>query len=394
MTSKKEVKMIKNLHIQNFKAIKDLAISDFGRINVFVGKNSCGKTSILDAIRLFCAPTFVSSILEVLMTKGIQITDVSVVPLLFHNLETKAEVMISGETETMTDRKLKIEVFPEPDYLISKLSDTSSKNEHMSQNRHDLLDPPEGSAIPMTIPTRENLLPFPPQADISGVRLSYSFKNQENGEPFANVLEFDRAFRVKPHPKANDMTGFINCRYHTPYIPIEVVLARKYSEAVVLKRTSEVIEILKEMEPGLHDLRLIAGDHIYYDIGLNSLLPLQSMGDGAVRILSMLLFLIESQNGAFLVDEIENGLYFSSMYELWKIMGAAANRLNTQIFAATHSLDCLRALIRASGEIKSLFEQEQAIRLYRIERDGEKHSAIGLSIDDAAIALEEGWEIR
>ncbi|EAJ5683422.1 DUF2813 domain-containing protein [Campylobacter lari] len=42
--------MIKTIKITNFRGLKDLEIKDFKRFNVFVGKNSCGKTSILEAI--------------------------------------------------------------------------------------------------------------------------------------------------------------------------------------------------------------------------------------------------------------------------------------------------------------------------------------------------------
>lgn len=47
-------KLIKNLHIQNFKSVRDLSL-DCDRINIFIGKPNAGKSNILEAISLLGA---------------------------------------------------------------------------------------------------------------------------------------------------------------------------------------------------------------------------------------------------------------------------------------------------------------------------------------------------
>ena len=42
----------KNLEIKNFRGIGHLEINDLSRVNVFVGQNNSGKSSILEAIHL------------------------------------------------------------------------------------------------------------------------------------------------------------------------------------------------------------------------------------------------------------------------------------------------------------------------------------------------------
>ena len=42
----------KDIEIQNFRGIKKLAIKNLSNVNLFVGKNNCGKTSVLEAIFL------------------------------------------------------------------------------------------------------------------------------------------------------------------------------------------------------------------------------------------------------------------------------------------------------------------------------------------------------
>lgn len=47
--------IITNLEVNNFKSIKDIKI-DCKRINVFIGEPNVGKSNILEALSLFCAP--------------------------------------------------------------------------------------------------------------------------------------------------------------------------------------------------------------------------------------------------------------------------------------------------------------------------------------------------
>ena len=42
----------KNLEINNFRGIKHLSIDEFSRVNVFLGQNNSGKSSVLEAIHM------------------------------------------------------------------------------------------------------------------------------------------------------------------------------------------------------------------------------------------------------------------------------------------------------------------------------------------------------
>ena len=70
--------------------------------------------------------------------------------------------------------------------------------------------------------------------------------------------------------------------------------------------------------------------------------PLSVMGDGMNRILSIILGLVNSKDGVCLIDEIENGIYYKRQPELWDMICHLVKELNIQLFATTHSLDCIR----------------------------------------------------
>ena len=50
--------MIKNIKINNYKCFQNFEIKDFKRINIFVGDNNSGKTSLLEAVALLDPKTF------------------------------------------------------------------------------------------------------------------------------------------------------------------------------------------------------------------------------------------------------------------------------------------------------------------------------------------------
>ena len=50
-----------------------------------------------------------------------------------------------------------------------------------------------------------------------------------------------------------------------------------------------------------------------------------------------------------MIDEIENGLHWKVQPKLWELIFELSNRLNIQVFAATHSADCVRAFRQLWG---------------------------------------------
>lgn len=56
--------------------------------------------------------------------------------------------------------------------------------------------------------------------------------------------------------------------------------------------------------------------------------PIRSLGNGMMRVLSMALALVNLQDGMLLIDEFENGLYYSIQPDIWRLIFQVARRLN------------------------------------------------------------------
>ena len=119
----------------------------------------------------------------------------------------------------------------------------------------------------------------------------------------------------------------------------------------------------------------------------NNRYPLSIMGDGMNRILSVILSIVNSKNGICLIDEIENGIYYRKQLDLWKIIFFLVNELNVQLFATTHSLDCVRSF-------SSMAENGEMNRLIRLEKRKTGPFAICYAPQELKVALDNEIELR
>lgn len=61
---------MKSLYIKNFKNIRELNLSRLGKVNLIVGKNSVGKSTLLEAISLYLSNGSAEGIKQLLFNRG------------------------------------------------------------------------------------------------------------------------------------------------------------------------------------------------------------------------------------------------------------------------------------------------------------------------------------
>jgi hypothetical protein len=84
--------------------------------------------------------------------------------------------------------------------------------------------------------------------------------------------------------------------------------------------------------------------------GASGPIPLGTLGEGVSRILALALQLATAAGGVLLVDELENGLHWSVMPKVWRFLVETARSLDVQVFATTHSKDCVEAIAEVHRE--------------------------------------------
>jgi hypothetical protein len=118
-------------------------------------------------------------------------------------------------------------------------------------------------------------------------------------------------------------------------------------------------------------------------------LPVGSMGDGMWRMLAMAIAIAHCKDGVLLVDEIDTGLHYTVMANMWRLIFGAAAELNVQVFATTHSSDCIRSLAELCYEETEVADN---ITLQRIEKGNPV--AIPYTAGEIEIAAERRVEVR
>jgi AAA15 family ATPase/GTPase len=114
------------------------------------------------------------------------------------------------------------------------------------------------------------------------------------------------------------------------------------------------------------------------------------MGDGLTRLFHIGLAMANASGGILLIDEFENGLHWEVQAELWKALFEAANQFGVQVFATTHSNDCIQAFVEARKD--RLISSESFV--YRLERRGDNIHAHEFSSQGLEAAMRQGIEVR
>jgi hypothetical protein len=181
------------------------------------------------------------------------------------------------------------------------------------------------------------------------------------------------------------------------------VLARQRSSAVedainfgkldTQKRTGELLDYLQKIDPLVNGLSVVPvgpAGQIYADVkDIPKKVPINLMGDGITRLLSMLLQIGNAPGGYVLVDEIENAFHHSTMPDVWRSLYQMCRANKTQIIATTHSYECVSAFVSALKDVAG--EEFAYVRLDKKDKGVE---AVTYDSTALANATEGGWEVR
>lgn len=151
---------------------------------------------------------------------------------------------------------------------------------------------------------------------------------------------------------------------------------------------------MREVEPRVRRLRYakLPGTQsplIFVDIGLSRAVPATQMGQAFNRILHIYTHVMANRATVLLVDEIENGIFSESMPKIWKGLFALCEREGIQIFATTHSRECVMAAHEAEKE-----HSKQELSVQRLQVVNGSVEAVSLASPHLEVASDMGLEVR
>lgn len=320
--------MIENIKINNFRGIKELTIENLGQINIILGKNNCGKTSLLDAILLLSGATNPRLPITINWARNYSNMSDEMFRINFYGLEPKNKIRLSGKYNHSKERNLTISYREERSEIIGKENDTLDIHYYL------------------------NL-----EAEISGKKYHTELKYPGNDTTSASVSDI----------KDEEYTEELKTFYISSSDPFNNN-KQLFTNLLLDKQEHAIIESLRTIEPNLKDI-IVANDNLYADIGLEKRIPIQVLGDGIRKIISILINIYQAKDGGvLLIDEIDNGLHYQSMPTLWKTILWMANKYNVQIFATTHNIDSLRALKNELSESLENSNMQDKTHIYTLRK--------------------------
>jgi hypothetical protein len=176
------------------------------------------------------------------------------------------------------------------------------------------------------------------------------------------------------------------------------VIATLWDDAQFVSLESEVLNALRIIEPEVENIFFVKRKDsssneraaIVRVKNVAKLFPLKSMGDGMTRILQLILSMVKAKGGFLLIDEFENGLYYSLQPKVWEVIFKLAQALKVQVFATTHSWDCVK------GYRTAWQKSEDQGSFHRISLDIEMKHVYAMPYDCETLdtAVEEEIEMR
>ena len=361
--------MLTSFEIRNFRVFSHLVLHRLARVNLVVGKNNVGKTCLLEALRLYDCKGSVQAIEGVLASRN--------------------EVRIDPERQR---------VLPMLDMLFHKRTSEEGWGgspqlamgpQPASDDAHEWLFI-SGHDVAIVGPGRHG-----------GDVLSVGSLSVSSGSETVGIACEELFSKGGEERRVSGELPFLTAA------PVSEDLVAHWWDAIVFTDLkNDVIKTLQSLDPSVLDVGFVAHPLDRYrrmamvrTSRAGGPLALRTLGDGVVRVFALATALqyrgIWQERGgigrALLIDEVENGIHHSFHASLWRSLFRLAQLNDVQVFATTHSLDCLRGFARA------LEEDEQndglVIRLEKIEGE-EKTGAVLIDREDLPIVVRDSIEVR
>lgn len=321
--------MLESLYVENYRGLRSFELDDLAPITLIGGRNGSGKTSVLEAIFLALGSHRPEILLNSHVTR-------------MENLETglSVEVPVPGSfppaepywaalfTDQDSARKIRIKIH---DDQYGTLSVTLSRDDSSSS----LSNVP----IPSILHEPASDQPSQPRLQIESIGPDNIHRTRTATLTVKGTVELaDGSEDLIPISAVIKSTSL---RSDSPGNVQGLGMLRREKQQKV------IINALKAVEPKIEDIEDSASTgfpSIWADIGSDELVPLSTLGGGAMQVASLILSMARARNGVALIDEIESGIHHSALVNLWKSIDIAAQQFNTQVIATTHSYDCIRAM--------------------------------------------------
>lgn len=327
-----------SVSINQFRGLKNITLDKCSKINMIVGDNNGGKTSILEAVAILGSNN-PRDLLRISRFRRLNYARINDFLYLFPNKTD--EISIDAATN---EGPISIKA----DYSVEELfiSDLE-KNEKRIMKYGRLSE--------------------------NGVFHRFSIRLNRNRNRLSFEFDDTNQFIFGGLPTRNQTNRIV---YVSPFEHFNVSTFEFSSIAKNSEYKEIFIELLKLFDKEIEDVMLLENDpYGSRDLYIKKFgcdpTPVSSYGDGTKKAISLAMNIVGARNGVLLLDEIETSLHHSYFDDIFRFLLKTATHFNVQVFVTTHSSETIRALLNINAENK-----EDMIRIYTTRRNNQGNTKI------------------
>lgn len=360
---------INKLFIKQYRGINELEIEELNQINLVVGDNNCGKTSVLEALQLFATSGNLAGVYRIARQREVMfgISANSIYEnfiCMFPQKGSNLEINISGECNEKEilfklegiQKKVLIDVKELDRFILREMNEISQELET------DMFD----GMISFQYGDKRR------QEEVSINRFS-----RVSGTPMLKSDEFNIVY-ISPfeHLKGNTVGQIIkNDGYKEICLKALQLFDSDIVDMMIFRSDigNRPVEYLKHRRLGN--------------------MPLSVFGDGIKKVLVLSNAIARASGGILLIDEIETAIHKKYYDDIFRFIVKACKVFRVQVFITTHSLEAIDGLLGTQDYEKQNIED--SISVVTLKKEGDSTYSRVLSGREVALNREAfGFEVR
>ena len=334
--------MLETLEIRNYRGFESYAVRNLAPVNLVVGQNNVGKTSILEAAQLLQS----SSPLSLLATNY------------FRRIGTDPRRPVGFEpSRTLPGSFLESAFFGHSAAALTAIGIRDGSGRRLSISISDQNMTEEGQL------SLENDLP-------NSNLIVDSFIDGRHSE--RAILMEDGSVERWPRLLRNFSSSVVPSEQVPPEGLSHGDLSALAVKVLVHAEEQRLLEAMQILDSSIQNVIFLPGSdrssrhkELILLAKEGKRLLLSSFGDGMRRMLGLALAFVNARGGQLLIDEIDSGLHYTKLEDMWRLVIKTSSDLDCQVFATTHSSDCLKGLRDALEKEPDLADH---VAVHKIDR--------------------------
>lgn len=360
--------MINSFRIDGFRGIHNLSVRNLNAVNLIVGDNNSGKTSVLEALQLLSNPGEVSNLFRVARCRDFAFAPSGV--SLYENvlcLFPHADDLLSLGVSAEFDNK------PVGCYI-------NGKQERIIMDSSEV----EGYYLRHAEMIGEN------EADQFQGTIEYINGNQRGTTPLQLNTYSKASGSAISKNKAIRMVYVSPCDHLRGSLISQIIRNDGYKEICV--------KALQLFDPNIADILVLKSnvgvrsvDYIKHK--LLGIMPLSTFGDGIKKVLVLANAIVQAANGILFIDEIETAIHKKYYDDIFRFIVKACAAFHVQVFITTHSIEAVDGLLATQDySEQTIMDDISVITLKRA--NGRSYSRVlpGREVSENREAF--GFEVR